>query len=116
MIEYCEGEGRVDINFTAEVAPHVLALRTHFTTYKLKQAALRSIYAWRLFECLQSWRDKGQWKPSIEEFMTAMALARNSVRRTNLSWGCSEFSYSAGCAQMRATTATDDHRPPQAHR
>lgn len=73
VIEYCEGEGRVDINFTAEVAPHVLALRTHFTTYKLKQAAaLRSIYAWRLFECLQSWRDKGQWKPSIEEFMTAM--------------------------------------------
>ena len=55
VIEYCAGEGRVDVRFTAEVAPHVLALRTQFTTYKLKQAAaLRSVYSWRLFECLQS--------------------------------------------------------------
>jgi plasmid replication initiation protein len=73
VIEYCEGEGRVDISFTPEVAPHVLALRGEFTTYKLKQAAaLRSIYAWRLFECLQSWRGKGIWKPSIDEFNTSM--------------------------------------------
>ena len=73
VIEYCEGEGRVDIAFTPEVAPHVLALRAQFTTYKLKQtAALRSIYAWRLFECLQSWQGKGIWKPSIGDFMTAM--------------------------------------------
>lgn len=73
VIEYCEGEGRVDIAFTPEVAPHVLALRAQFTTYKLKQAAaLRSIYAWRLFECLQSWQGKGIWKPSIDDFMTAM--------------------------------------------
>jgi plasmid replication initiation protein len=59
--------------FTAEVAPHVLALRTQFTTYKLKQAAaLRSIYAWRLYECCQSWRSKGRWKVSIDDFMNAM--------------------------------------------
>lgn len=50
----------------------MLALRTRFTTYKLKQAAaLRSICAWRLFKCLQSWRDKGLWKPCVEEFTTA---------------------------------------------
>jgi plasmid replication initiation protein len=73
VIEYSEGEGRVDVQFTAEVAPHVLALRTQFTTYKLKQAAaLRSVYAWRLFECLQSWRSKGRWTVPIEEFSKAM--------------------------------------------
>jgi plasmid replication initiation protein len=72
-IKYEDGAGYVEVSFTPHVAPHLLALRNHFTTYKLKQAAaLRSIYAWRLFECLQSWRDKGQWKPTIEEFMTAM--------------------------------------------
>jgi plasmid replication initiation protein len=82
VIEYCECEGQVGINFTAKVAPHVLALRTHFTTYKLKQAAaMRSIYAWWLFECLQSWRDKGQWIPSIEEFITAM-VAPSSCRKS----------------------------------
>lgn len=73
VIEYSEGEGRVEVRFTAEVAPHVLALRTQFTTYKLKQAAaLRSIYAWRLYECVQSWRSKGRWKVSIDDFMNAM--------------------------------------------
>jgi plasmid replication initiation protein len=73
VIEYSEGEGRVEVRFTPEVAPHVLALRSQFTTYKLKQAAaLRSIYAWRLYECCQSWRSKGQWKVSIDDFNNAM--------------------------------------------
>ena len=71
--EYSKGEGRVDITFHPKVAPHLLALRSQFTTYQLKQAAaLRSIYAWRLFECLQSWRSKGRWAPDIEEFQKAM--------------------------------------------
>lgn len=73
VAEYSKGEGRIDITFHHKVAPHLLALRSHFTTYKLKQAAaLRSIYAWRLFECLKSWDSKGQWKPTIEEFHKAM--------------------------------------------
>lgn len=73
LAKYSKGEGRVDITFHPHVAPHLLALRTQFTTYKLKQAAaLRSIYAWRLFECLQSWKSKGRWTPDIEEFQKAM--------------------------------------------
>lgn len=73
LAKYTKGEGRVDLSFSPHVAPHLLALRSKFTTYKLKQAAaLRSIYAWRLFECLQSWKDKGKWSPSIEEFQQAM--------------------------------------------
>jgi plasmid replication initiation protein len=81
FIEYAEGEGRVEIRFTPEVAPHVLALRAQFTTYKLKQAAaLRSIYAWRLYECCESWRSKGVWKVSIDDFMNAMD-APNSCRK-----------------------------------
>lgn len=70
---YHTGEGWVELHFHHEVAPHLLALRKNFCTYKLKQAAaLRSIYAWRLFECLQSWKDKGVWHVSIEDFMHAM--------------------------------------------
>ncbi|KAF0190346.1 MAG: initiator RepB protein [Gammaproteobacteria bacterium] len=72
-IKYEDGAGYVEVSFTPHVAPHLLALRNHFTTYKLKQAAaLRSVYAWRLFECLQSWRDKGRWSPTITEFHSAM--------------------------------------------
>lgn len=73
LIEYWDGEGRCAIKFTAEVAPELLALRKEFMTYKLKQAStLRSIYAWRLFECLQSWKRIGAWSPTIEEFQVAM--------------------------------------------
>lgn len=70
---YHKGEGWVEIRFSFEVAPHLLGLRTKFTSYKLKQAsALRSIYAWRLFECLQSWKTKGRWTVDIEDFNTIM--------------------------------------------
>lgn len=81
LAKYSKGEGRVDLSFSPHVAPHLLALRSQFTTYKLKQAAaLRSIYAWRLFECLQSWRTKGQWKPTIDEFQRAMGAPASCVK------------------------------------
>ena len=70
---YHKGEGWVEIRFSFEVAPHLLGLRSKFTSYKLKQAAaLRSIYAWRLFECLQSWKAKGRWVIDVEEFNDIM--------------------------------------------
>lgn len=70
---YHHGEGWVEIAFTPQIAPHLLGLRSKFTSYKLKQAsALRSIYAWRLFECLQSWGNKGIWSPDIDKFNHAM--------------------------------------------
>lgn len=73
LAEYRKREGTVDIVFHPKVSPHLLALRSHFVTYKLKQtAALRSIYAWRLMECIQSWRDKGIWKVDVEDFIKAM--------------------------------------------
>lgn len=70
---YHHGEGWVEIAFTPQISPHLLGLREKFTSYQLKQAsALRSIYSWRLFECLQSWKSKGVWSPTIEEFSFAM--------------------------------------------
>lgn len=70
---YHEGEGWVELEFTHHTAPHLLALQKHFTSYQLKQgAALRSAYSWRLLECLESWKDRGRWKPTIEEFCQAM--------------------------------------------
>ena len=75
LAQYSKGEGRVDVTLSPHVAPHLLALRSQFTTYKLKQAAaLRSVYAWRLYECLQSWKTKGVWKVSIEEFQKVMEV------------------------------------------
>ena len=70
---YHHGEGWVEIAFTPQIAPHLLGLRTKFVTHKLQQvSALRSIYSWRLFECLKSWSDKGIWSIDIEKFIHAM--------------------------------------------
>lgn len=70
---YHKGEGWIELQWWHEVVPHLLGLRKQFTSYKLKQAAaFRSIYTWRLFECMQSWNDKGRWAPTIEEFHQAM--------------------------------------------
>jgi plasmid replication initiation protein len=67
------GDGAVEVNFTPEIAPHLLGLRSHFTSYKLSQAeAFDSIYAWRLFELLRSWQSTGRYETSIEDFWDVM--------------------------------------------
>jgi plasmid replication initiation protein len=72
---YHHGEGWVEIAFTPQIAPHLLGLRSKFVTHKLQQvSALRSIYSWRLFECLKSWGDKGIWSVDIDKFNHAMEV------------------------------------------
>lgn len=72
-VEYSEGEGYVQLNFSPEIAPHLLGLRHRFTSYKLKQAArFDTVYAWRLYELLKSWSDTGRWSPTVEEFNEIM--------------------------------------------
>lgn len=65
---YMKGEGCVELNFTPEIAPHLLGLHSHFTTYKLGQASELKFYAWRLFEVLMSWKSTGKYTCTIEEF------------------------------------------------
>lgn len=72
-MKYHEGEGWVELEFTHHTAPHLIALGKNFTSYQLQQAsALRSVYSWRLLECLQSWKGTGRYTPTIEEFCHAM--------------------------------------------
>lgn len=72
-VRYHEGEGWVELDWWHEVVAHLFGLRSHFTSYKLKQAtALRSKHSWRLFELLQSWQAEGRYRPTIEEFCLAM--------------------------------------------
>lgn len=75
---YHHGEGWAEFNFTPSIAPFLLALRgkdNPFTSYQLSRVAdLKSVHSWRLFECLLSWRAKGRWEPTIEEFCYTMDL------------------------------------------
>jgi plasmid replication initiation protein len=70
---YYHGEGWIEIEWSKDIVPHLFGLRKEFVSYKLKHAAaLRSLYSWRLFECLKSWQGTGEWSPTIEEFSHAM--------------------------------------------
>jgi plasmid replication initiation protein len=70
--KYAKGEGTVEVRWHPDIVPFLFGLRKEFTTYKLKHAAaFRSIYSWRLFECLKSWQGAGRWSPTITEFQDA---------------------------------------------
>ena len=73
LAQYTVGDGLIELNFTPEIAPHLLGLRSHFTSYKLRHAAsFESIYAWRLFEVLESWKSTGLYTCVIEDFWETM--------------------------------------------
>lgn len=77
-IAYQDGEGYVELNFTAHVAPYLTALEKRFTTYKLQHtSALRSIHSWRLFENLKRWETTGNWLVEIEEFHRVMESSKS---------------------------------------
>lgn len=76
---YAPGDGYVELNFSPEIAPHLLGLRKQFTTYKLRHAAaFESLYAWRLFELLKSWQNTGVYACSIESFWDSMEAPPSS--------------------------------------
>lgn len=63
---YIEGQGTVQITFTTRVMPHLAKLKSHFTRYKLSRVrAIRSMYAWRMIEFMESWSEKGTLQGSI---------------------------------------------------
>lgn len=75
---YHPGAGFVEINFSGQVSPYLMALEKRFTTYKLQQTrALRSIYSWRLFENLQRWQSTGKWIVEIEDFHHLMESSKS---------------------------------------
>lgn len=78
---YHKGEGWMELAFNHEVATHLLSLREKFTTYRLSQVAkLRSVYTWRLFENLQSWKATGKWAVSVEDFCRAMEAPASCLK------------------------------------
>lgn len=80
-VVYHHGEGWMELGFSPEMTPHLSLLRQQFTSYKLKQAtALRSIYAWRLFELLMQFKNTGVLHIDIDEFLHAMEAPESAVR------------------------------------
>ena len=72
---YMDKKGWLELRFTPEATPFLLAIRGDFTTYVLKQAAgLRSLNSWRLLELLMQYKDSGWRKISVEDFGMALEV------------------------------------------
>ena len=74
--DYYDNEGRIKIQFTSKVAPHLSALESHFTKYKLSRTTgFRSAYSWKLFELVMQFKRTGLLRISIDEFADSMDAA-----------------------------------------
>jgi plasmid replication initiation protein len=72
---YMDKKGWLELRFTPEATPFLLAIRGDFTSYVLKQASgLRSLHSWRLLELLMQYKDTGWRQVSIEDFGKALEV------------------------------------------
>lgn len=70
---YHTKEGWVEITWNHKIVPHLLGLKSEFTSYKLAQtSALRSVYSFRLIELLMMFESTGWAQFSIEDFCQTM--------------------------------------------
>lgn len=57
-VRYYARQGKIGIRFSYDLLPYLSELRSHFTSYKLKEiSGLTSVYAVRLFEMLKQFGD-----------------------------------------------------------
>jgi len=57
-VRYYARQGKIGIRFSYDLSPYLSELRSHFTSYKLKEiSGLTSVYAVRLFEMLKQFGD-----------------------------------------------------------
>lgn len=71
--DYYDKEGRIKIQFTSKLAPHLSSLEGHFTKYKLSRTTgFRSAYSWKLFELVMQFKRTGLLRMNIDEFADAM--------------------------------------------
>lgn len=82
---YVEGEGYVNLSFTADISQYLTNLKKEFTSYKIKLVTnLKSPYSIRLFEMLIRWKDTGKFVIGLDEFKSRLELDSKYTRFTNL--------------------------------
>lgn len=84
-VKYENGESRVTLRFSYDIAPYLSLLRERFTSYQLEQIAhLRSIYAIRLFEFLMQYKKTGRLVVLLQDFKAWLELEQQYDRFSNL--------------------------------
>lgn len=73
--KYVKDEGRIEIQFTDSIMPYLKQVKERFMVYNLADiSSFKSIYATRLFELLQEFKETGWMIKSIDELRHSFAV------------------------------------------
>lgn len=87
-VRYYARQGKIGIRFSYDLLPYLSELRSHFTSYKLKEiSGLTSVYAVRLFEMLKQFGDINKSRYfviKVEDFRNRLGIEDEYSRFGNL--------------------------------
>jgi plasmid replication initiation protein len=74
-VKYWDGDGKVTLGFTNQIAPYLTMLEEQFTSYEIKQISnLKSTYSIRFYELLSQFLSTGERYITLEKLKTWLEL------------------------------------------
>lgn len=82
--EYVKDEGKINIKFTDDIMPYLKQVKERFMVYNLADISnFKSIYATRLFELLQEFKETGWMLKSLDELRHSFAVGGQYPKYAN---------------------------------
>jgi plasmid replication initiation protein len=82
--KYVKDEGKIEIQFTDSIMPYLKQVKERFMVYNLADISnFKSIYATRLFELLQEFKETGWMIKSLEELRHSFAVGKQYPKYAN---------------------------------
>jgi plasmid replication initiation protein len=82
--EYVKDEGKINIKFTDDIMPYLKQVKERFMVYNLADISnFKSIYATRLFELLQEFKETGWMIKSLDELRHSFAVGNQYPKYAN---------------------------------
>lgn len=82
--EYVKDEGKINIKFTDDIMPYLKQVKERFMVYNLADISnFKSIYATRLFELLQEFKETGWMEKSLEQLRHSFAVGNQYPKYAN---------------------------------
>lgn len=82
--KYVKDEGKIEIQFTDSIMPYLKQVKERFMVYNLADISnFKSIYATRLFELLQEFKETGWMIKSLDELRHAFAVGNQYPKYAN---------------------------------
>jgi plasmid replication initiation protein len=82
--KYVKDEGKIEIQFTDSIMPYLKQVKERFMVYNLADISnFKSIYATRLFELLQEFKETGWMLKSLDELRNSFAVGDQYPKYAN---------------------------------